>query len=532
MQIPDGPFLLAAHADSSSSTDFLGLRTMNLQMMDDLLPGLNNVAERIRPFSVLAWTIWAYENYCLEHGVGMSARDYAIFREKIEVLFIASHRAAGMSVSGIAGAEQRSGLGAHSILRFKDVGRSDATTLISAQTYGPGLKGENGYGFAYPDEKVSDVFRVTKAGEELAKALDEKLQKMLSPPHYAFLHKFDPTWRTADLGTFAQGWALEAPTARERVQFWARLHPAASTRKLEQSRAASVDLVLAVLEAASSPLSVSAVRIGLASAALPDLPPSVLASRWRWRALQLRQAQRLCIEVLFGAVERYIWQIGAHSSAQFAHAMTGAIASAQPQWNGPTLLADRQTYYAAKADGAEALFARALEDPECDVVSRAAALQTAAGKLTYADGTIAEALDLLLLVAVYVEHFAATPELAQLVANPVAKRLPLDWWATYVRARSAMALRDFLELFVENWLVSQHLGVAAARTRADSTRMRLSIDDKGIGSLLEGENQCWSPVLSADRLYTCLRLMSECDQIERIVGPQNSLLYGRRGARG
>jgi hypothetical protein len=52
-----------------------------------------------------------------------------------------------------------------------------------------------------------------------------------------------------------------------------------------------------------------------------------------------------------------------------------------------------------------------------------------------------------------------------------------------------------------------------SRSSIDSGRMRLTIDDAGIGSLLASEDKCWSPVLTADRIETVLSLLSECGKL-------------------
>ena len=94
-----------------------------------------------------------------------------------------------------------------------------------------------------------------------------------------------------------------------------------------------------------------------------------------------------------------------------------------------------------------------------------------------------------------------------------------------VRSRSGESLQVFLEQLIETWLISQHLGVAASRSSLDSSRMRLSIDDAGISSLLEAESQCWSPGLTADRVITALSLLSECGKIESYLGEDNQIYY-------
>lgn len=77
-----------------------------------------------------------------------------------------------------------------------------------------------------------------------------------------------------------------------------------------------------------------------------------------------------------------------------------------------------------------------------------------------------------------------------------------------------MLFETFLEKFVETWLVSQHLGVAASRLSGDSGRMRLSLEDGGLVSVLAGQNKCWEPILTADRIETVLSLLAQCSLLK------------------
>lgn len=56
-------------------------------------------------------------------------------------------------------------------------------------------------------------------------------------------------------------------------------------------------------------------------------------------------------------------------------------------------------------------------------------------------------------------------------------------------------------------------------------QLRLSIDDAGISSLLNAENDCWSPTLTPDRVVTALSLLCECGKIERYVGNDGETYY-------
>jgi hypothetical protein len=524
--VAESPFFLPPHKDDSGGVDYLGLRAINLQMMDQLLPGLNNVANRIRPFSLLAWTIWAYEDYHREHNSHMEARQYAMFREKIEALFILSHRFAGISLTGIAGAQQRVETRKSTTLRFDDLGRQSRNTLIEAVNYGPGLRGDGGYHFAYPHPKVPKAFLVTKAGERLAKAFDERLRKKLTAKQYDFLRSLNHvTLPTEEVVAFASAWHLEKPSSKEKMEFFSRFYPSNDSESREQARVATIDLILAVLEHNIEHLTAHDIRLSMTMGSLPPLSPAVEDARWRWKALQLRQAQRLAMETLFGWMERCIWQEDMHTTSQYATRMTEAVSRARPDWKAASALADRLAHFCAMGATSDALFACGWTDPECNVVGTAVDLVQEVRGLALDDEIVAKALDLLILVAVHTEHFLRVPALAPHVVHPSHQRLPLQWWATTLRGHAGEPLQAFLERLIETWLVSQHLGVAASRSSENSGRMRLSIDDAGIGSLLVAETECWSPALTADRVVTTLSLLCECGKIESYLADDNERYY-------
>jgi hypothetical protein len=57
----EGPGFPPASVSRFGGVDPLGLRQINFDLMDEVLPGLNNVARHIRPFVVVAWA-WRRAN--------------------------------------------------------------------------------------------------------------------------------------------------------------------------------------------------------------------------------------------------------------------------------------------------------------------------------------------------------------------------------------------------------------------------------------------------------------------------------------
>lgn len=525
-KLSDKPFFLPPHKGEPGGVDYLGLRAINLQMMDDMLPGLNNVARSIRPFALLAWTIWTYERHCLEHSQVMSSSAYLTFREKIEALFVLSHKLAGLPTGGVPGADQSSPSGPIATLQFTLLNRSKDTTLIHATSYGPGLKSDFGLRFAYATPEAPGIFRVLPAGERLAIAFDTQLRRTLTPDQYRFLR--DPVECTISMDeavVFAQSWRVDMPTPEEQEAFFARLSPDNDKGPREQGRAAMVTLIRTVLAEAAEPLTVHELRRALAMHSPAALSPALVQAKTRWQVLQLRQAQRLALEVLFGWVERCIWRNHARTTEALCELMNDSLWSARPDWNPASLIQDRLGYFRSLASCCDALWSRGLTDPECDVVGLAAKLEKKATAKNWTDEMLVEALDILILVGAYTEHFLDDTSVAPYVSNPVIQRLPLQWWAKTLRSHADLQFPRFAQRLIETWLISQHLGVAAARLSDDSGRMRLSIDDAGICSLLQSADKCWTPMLSADRLETAVSLLHECGCLSRYVDGDGSLRF-------
>src|SRR5690242_13021559 len=85
----DGPGFPPATVPKFGGVDPLGLRQINFDLMDEVLPGLNNVARHIRPFVVIAWA-WRRANQLAKaQGSNTIPPDLMQdFVDRIEVLYV------------------------------------------------------------------------------------------------------------------------------------------------------------------------------------------------------------------------------------------------------------------------------------------------------------------------------------------------------------------------------------------------------------------------------------------------------------
>lgn len=510
------PYFLPEPPGTGGGVDYLGMRAINLMMMDRLFTGLNNVAGSIRPFALMAWTIWHYRKTCTEAGAALSSSEYRKFREKIETLYIWSHQEVQLH-SGIPGAGQRSVGGGAVHLAFDTFARGENNTFLAAINYGPALKGASGIGFAVT---VADgLFDVTAAGLELARAFDCALRAGLSDTQYRFLASLtDMVIDAVNVKHYVDAWRITTPSKAEQQVFLTYLYQPNQSGQATSAglRTDAINLALSTLEATGRPMTLNQLRQAMAVPAAYTYettgPMPLREVRIRWQVLLVRQAQRLATEALFGWLERSIWDNGARSTAEVGALMTDAIRSIKPDTTIDNLLAELVSTYQVVSN-ANQMFALSLTNPDLDVVQRAVNLEAKAAARKKDDAVPADAFDLLALCAVYAEHFDNDPDAKKVAAEGSAHRLPLAWWARTVRLNTTKPFSLFLETFIETWLVSQHLAVAASRFDDDNGRMRLSIEDGGLVSVLSARKDCWSPQLSADRLGTALSLLNQCGVI-------------------
>jgi hypothetical protein len=84
-------------------------------------------------------------------------------------------------------------------------------------------------------------------------------------------------------------------------------------------------------------------------------------------------------------------------------------------------------------------------------------------------------------------------------------------------------LDSFLLTVIENFLLSQHFGVAATRYTAGKQRLRLTIEERGLTPMIDGLKEVWEPQVTPDRLEAALKLMADCGLVDRTKGPTETV---------
>lgn len=339
----NAPFFVKHYSDDSGGVDYLGIRSVNFAFMDELLPGINNVTTLIRPYSVMTWAAWAFREEKRRRSEQEAKYDeFKQFREKIEVLFGWSHQIHNAG-GGLVGNQQRLLEETTNVsLEFNAWNRS--VSWLDAGNYGPSLKNENGLGFLV--QIFPNVFAATKAGERLAKALDKSLNKN---DHYKKLRSLDQMVGTVELAdSLYAHWKTNSPSKDEAEAFRAVFYRPERSGENNRAgrRSAAISLILWALNEQTEPVSTSALRrymtlyeIGLSSNRKKS--ETLFRVQGLWRVLQLRQAQRLATETIFGWIEIEILERSRNLSSQIADDF---VALLEEQWNSGDLPAHWVTH--------------------------------------------------------------------------------------------------------------------------------------------------------------------------------------------
>ena len=303
--MPIAPFFVKPYADAAGGVDYLGYRAVNLALMGEFFPSINNVTLSIRPYSLMAWTAWAFRKEKLAQGVQEAKRsEFTQFREKLEVLFGWSHQLNKAGVGLVGNAQLQPTEAGRVSLGFQAWNR--AVSWLDAVNYGPSLKVDNGLGFLV--QVQPGVFAVTEAGERLAQALDASLSCC---DRYDELRSLDLLSGSAELAdSLYPYWKVSSPSRAEADAFREVFH--APQKVGEQNRvgrrSAAIALILWALKKQEKPVTVAELRQYMTLHNVPvqsrdNSSETLLNAQGLWRVLQVRQAQRVAAESLFGWVE-------------------------------------------------------------------------------------------------------------------------------------------------------------------------------------------------------------------------------------
>lgn len=482
-----GPMAVSATTPRLGGVDPLGLRQINFDLMDQVLPDLNNVARLIRPFTVTSWAWWRAAQLAGERGgkkvsVEGSLRDFV---DRIEVLYSWSQflrdrnaELPGRQVMQPLLREESYRFGGSSWKKRREA-RRDSTAFSAAVNYGPTLKS---FDWLSPHLEDAGVMIASEAARPALEAFEKKLEPFLRHPAFSTLGAIEVSRK--DVERWADHWAIDKPSAAEKKFMRAVLvgDRAASVRRR------GIQFMLAVAEHIGSAeadkvresMTRKASRLGLST----DFDDVSLA----WRRVQMRQAFRLALEALFSWLIRQLGR-GPLSTEQ-------VVANLIEQADQPSN---------RKASAWLDLFAPSSRSPVRMINKITKALQ---------EGDDSD------LVPTIIEGLAYCIREAPLHPQPfeTRERLPLSRARSEAVAWANGSTADFARHIVESWVLAQHVywsvgrGLADARSRGKTILRLKVVMEEGGWTLAPGVSSKPSiPRATPDRLETALSLCRECD---------------------
>jgi len=510
-ELPNGPHLLPEFDPGRGGVDFLGLRQVNLDLMAECLPGINNVTYYIRPYSVLSWIYWKfYESMKADAEDKPTAKELTRFKEKVESLFLWGHQL--NNVTGIPGlrSKPKEFEKNKANLTFKAWRRSaDNTSLQAAVQYGPSVKDRGGLGFIHQVERP--FFQVTKEGTGLAEALDSSLRKRRA---YSMLSDHQELFASeTQASELFESWRVdEQPSKREREIFTNCFYDEAKINDADDvgRRSATLNLILSVLRSSKQPLEEEAIRSSMAFQRLPNKKPLKLErgpeqSAKKWLLLQVRQAQRIAMESLLAWVEHRILNCHERSAVKIGQAMKDALADSASEVFSRRTPASALTTWLGKVKTLDDYVTLAMTDQRFSLFWLSRELERVVNEQP--DSICAPAMKVLLLMRRFGEWLAEDGLLKQEIGRGGTPRISLAYWCKVFDKNSDQPLEHLLSVLIENLILSQHFAVATNRFDGGRQRLRIILEENGLEALVE---RPWQPRITADRLASALSLLVDC----------------------
>ncbi|CCW17292.1 Septum formation inhibitor-activating ATPase [Sphingobium indicum BiD32] len=468
--------------------DPLGLRQINFGLMDRVLPDLNNVANHIRPYTLMAWA-WRRVRHVLEDGKRKAAspEEMRDFVDRIEAIYAWSQFLIDQR-AGLPGAQAMRALLDAPQYRFSGAEwetrrnmRRYSTGLISPLNYGPSLRT---MGWLIPVEGAAGIFQPDPSLDGVLDTFQKRFENELD--HDAFNRFGSVTVKRADAERWGKLWDLEKPQAAEAKAMFGRL----GGERAALARQKGVALIQAAFaDLADEEATYEDIRVRMADRSEAwDRPDDRPAAAGEWRAVQIRQLFRLALEGLF------YWTIGRLlpgplSTAQLAEAFLAALNESQlPETVDGWILGSADT---------------------ANPVERLRSLQAALRDQDQLPAAIVAALALCLREA---------PSQPHPFEN--ADRMPLSRARKEAESWRELSPAGFLARMFEIWIMAQHAywsvgrGLADARNRGKSIlRLRIVMDEGGWTLTPGTTRQGNPPEPTPDRLDTAISLLVECRKL-------------------
>lgn len=496
---------------NESGVDPIGLRQLNLDLMDASVPGINNVTTHIRPYAFMTWAWWKAANVAIESGASDSdvVRDLA---SRYEAMFAWSHSLAERPLRGVGVIRKYLPLkGSDRAFIFKggewEALKQRMTSLMAPTEYGPSIKALR---WLAPSE--GGIFRRSIEAEPAVAAIEQIVSEHL-PQKFLGLEPASMSWE--DVVPLAEHLHLASPTTAERDTFRHLFYESGArpeAPKEIQRRKATIDLLRAVLSHEGRAIDLPTIRRRLATGWLPESTSekdgAVETSSALLTVLQARQLQRLAIEAMMVWVERNLsTQVArARHTDELATMAEDSSRKSDPLASAASTVAD---YMKSVEDlGSEVGWPGAAANPDTDVLGLLARIQVAQTKdLASIPGLCLRAFAVVRAVTKGLRE-KGIPDEAGKPLDARADRLPMGVMSTRINAIADKPLSFLWRDIIEHWIIAQHVHWSAIRGADGKKRLRIGLESNGW--ILVRDRPSSSFGTTPDRLFTLLSLGTEC----------------------
>jgi hypothetical protein len=513
--------------------DYLGLRWVSLTLLtEELLPGINNQTRDFGVYCLATWIPWKFRKRCQDPS-DFTLERFRSFEEAIGVAISYSLRAGSDSLEQIGepnakiGVQQK--LTLPSVLGFKAVERTRATSIFAAPLYGPSLKFLDFIaGNARAVDGTATEIPMTaenEAAESLARCVDRQLKE--SKYFESLLTAAKEQVSAAALEDLSQH-GLNPAAYRNAddetiVCFLEQLVPPDD----KNGRTKTARLLIETLRQ-SKELTLEEVRSVWHTGRFADgtrlrVDDSVLADHLvKWSVFQARQYQRYIIELMMRAFEKRL---------RHSHSITEIVNEelAETDFAGGTSFDDiLNQESSAVTDVTE-------DDPRSAFWNEVVHGDHASYEWNIGDeenemGDCERALRMLARWVLRTESWLNDEARASLMSLGGEDRIGMSWFLSWIEKRRHRPLTDFVNDWIEQLIFGQHVRVALSRFDGKSQKLRFLLDDQGIvlakgtaddpGKSLPGWTQ--------DRLDAFVDLLCDVDVL--VWTEDNRLGLGRRSA--
>ncbi len=497
-----------------SGVDPVGLRQINLDLMDDAIPGINNVTQHVRPYTFMAWAAWKASRMAEAEGID-DPSVIADLVDRYEALYAWSHLIAGRPFRGAVVLKRtitRREKGEPFVFEGAawDEYRRTRTSFMAPTEYGPSIKSMR--------YMSTDSMKIAREVLPAVHDFDAAVSQLL--PDFLFAVA-PPSVTDEDVTPFAVSLPVDQPSVVEMQVFRQMFHEIGSSEDAGSARRrkASLDLVRGLLQQ-TGPCGIDDLRRRFATRELADAGGDVDQigiSATLLCLLQARQLQRLATEAMLLWLERLLSEnrVGnlfqpkpseeiiarAHEAARAGDDAYAAAASI-----GDFLLA-------VEIEGEAAGWPAAAAGKSTDVVSLLADLIEAQRKdITRVPALAARSFAIVRAVANAFHDHPMPEGLADAIEGR-PDRLPMGLMSRRLEAMADRPLMFIWREIVESWVIGQHVHWSAVRGGDGKKRLRIGLEGDGWMKVRRGSSGVFEP--TGDRLHTMLSLGISCGLFAR-----------------